>query len=59
MLFQRRQLLQTLSFPFGSSFILGRNQLGIAASLFARGSLQDGKWKKGRESEDSSSALKI
>jgi glyoxylase I family protein len=29
--FQRRQLLQTLSFAFGSSFILGRNQLGIAA----------------------------
>src|SRR6202048_401663 len=31
MLFQRRQLLRTLSFAFGSSFILGRNQLGIAA----------------------------
>ncbi len=31
MLFLRRQLLQTLSFAFGSSFILGRNQLGIAA----------------------------
>ena len=29
--FQRRQLLRTLSFVFGSSFILGRNQLGIAA----------------------------
>jgi glyoxylase I family protein len=29
--FQRRQLLRTLSFAFGSSFILGRNQLGIAA----------------------------
>src|SRR5258708_131616 len=27
----RRQLLQTLSFAFGSSFILGRNQLGIVA----------------------------
>jgi glyoxylase I family protein len=31
MFFQRRQLLRTLSFAFGSSFILGRNQLGIAA----------------------------
>src|ERR1700679_4344231 len=31
MLFLRRQLLQTLSFAFGSSFILGRNQLGMAA----------------------------
>ena len=31
MLFLRRQLLRTLSFGFGSSFILGRNQLGIAA----------------------------
>src|SRR5246500_4221072 len=31
MRFQRRQLLRTLSFAFGSSFILGRNQLGIAA----------------------------
>jgi glyoxylase I family protein len=31
MLFQRRQLVQALSFAFGSSFILGRNQLGIAA----------------------------
>jgi glyoxylase I family protein len=31
MLFLRRQLLQTLSFAFGSSFILGRNQLGITA----------------------------
>jgi len=29
--FQRRQLLRTLSFAFGSSFILSRNQLGIAA----------------------------
>src|SRR5271155_3016650 len=29
--FQRRQLLRTLSFAFGSSFILERNQLGIAA----------------------------
>jgi hypothetical protein len=28
-LFLRRQLLLTLSFAFGSSFILGRNQLGI------------------------------
>jgi glyoxylase I family protein len=31
MRFQRRQLLQTLSFAFGSSFIFGRNELGIAA----------------------------
>jgi glyoxylase I family protein len=31
MLFLRRQLLRTLSFAFGSSFILGRNQHGIAA----------------------------
>jgi glyoxylase I family protein len=30
MRFQRRELLRTLSFAFGSSFILGRNQLGIA-----------------------------
>jgi glyoxylase I family protein len=31
MLFLRRQLLRTLSFACGSSFILGRNQLAIAA----------------------------
>jgi glyoxylase I family protein len=31
MRFQRRQLLRILSFVFGSSFILRRNQLGIAA----------------------------
>ena len=31
MRFQRRQLLRTLSFAFGSSFILGRNQPGIVA----------------------------
>ena len=31
MRFQRRELLRTLSFAFGSRFILGRNQLGIAA----------------------------
>jgi glyoxylase I family protein len=31
MLFLRRRLLQTLSFTCGSSFILGRNQLAIAA----------------------------
>jgi glyoxylase I family protein len=29
--FLRRQLLRTLSFAFGSSFILGRNQLAIVA----------------------------
>jgi len=31
MRFQRRQLLRILSFAFGSSFIMSRNQLGIAA----------------------------
>jgi glyoxylase I family protein len=31
MRFQRRQLLRILSFAFGSSFILSRNQVGIAA----------------------------
>jgi glyoxylase I family protein len=31
MRFERRQLLRTLSFAFGSSFIFSRNQLGIAA----------------------------
>jgi glyoxylase I family protein len=31
MRFQRRQLLRTLSFAFGSSFIWNRNQLGVAA----------------------------
>ena len=31
MFFLRRQLLRTLSFACGSSFILGRNQLAIAA----------------------------
>src|SRR5271168_3999920 len=31
MLFPRRQLLRTLSFAFGSNFILSRNQLGTAA----------------------------
>ena len=31
MLFLRRQLLRTLSFAFGSNFILGRNQFAIAA----------------------------
>jgi glyoxylase I family protein len=31
MRFQRRQVLQTLSFVFGSSLIWSRNQLGIAA----------------------------
>jgi len=31
MRFHRRQLLRTLSFAFGSSFILGRDRLGIAA----------------------------
>jgi predicted enzyme related to lactoylglutathione lyase len=31
MRFERRQLLRTLSFAFGSSFIFGRNQLGMVA----------------------------
>src|SRR6202158_5126877 len=31
MLFLRRQLLRTLSFAFGSSFILSGKQLGLAA----------------------------
>jgi glyoxylase I family protein len=31
MFFQRRQLLRTLSFAFGSNFILTRNQLALAA----------------------------
>jgi len=31
MFFQRRKLLRTLSFAFGSSVILGQNQLGMAA----------------------------
>ena len=33
--FHRRQLLRILSFTFGSSFILGRNQLGMAAQTAA------------------------
>jgi hypothetical protein len=59
MLFLRRQLLRTLSFAFGSSFILGRNQPGIVAQtavqpklspppagpLSAMGSLEERKWK--------------
>jgi glyoxylase I family protein len=36
MLFLRRQLLRTFSFAFGSSVILGRNQLGIAAQSAAQ-----------------------
>jgi len=36
MRFQRRQMLQTLSFAFGSSFILGRDQLGFAAQIAAQ-----------------------
>jgi glyoxylase I family protein len=35
MFFQRRQLLQTLSFAFGSSFIWNRNQFGVAAQAAA------------------------
>ncbi len=31
MRFQRRQLLRTLSFAFGSSFLWNRNQLGVAS----------------------------
>jgi hypothetical protein len=37
--FQRRQLLRTLSFAFGSSFILSRNQLGIAAQTITQPSV--------------------
>jgi glyoxylase I family protein len=36
MFFLRRQLLRTLSFAFGSSFLLSRNQLGIAAQTAAQ-----------------------
>src|SRR5271155_3462082 len=36
MLFLRRQLLRTLSFAFGSSFILSRNQVGISAQTNAQ-----------------------
>ena len=36
MLFLRRQLLRTLSFAFGSSVILRRSQLGIAAQTAVR-----------------------
>lgn len=36
MLFVRRQLLRNLSLAFGSSFIFGRNQLGIAAQTAAQ-----------------------
>jgi len=33
MLFLRRQMLSTLSFAFGSSFLGGRSQLGVAAAI--------------------------
>jgi hypothetical protein len=61
MLFLRRQLLRTLSFAFGSSFIWNRNQRGVAARrqphsqrsplplrgpLFVTRSLEERKWKK-------------
>ena len=36
MRFPRRQLLQILSFAFGSNFIAGRNQLGVAAETAAQ-----------------------
>jgi len=36
MRFPRRQLLQILSFAFGSNFIVGRNQLGVAAETAAQ-----------------------
>ena len=36
MLFLRRQLIRTLSFAFGSGFLLGRNQLAVAAQTAAR-----------------------
>ena len=35
MLFPRRQVLRTLSFTFGSSFMLRQNQLGVAAETTA------------------------
>jgi hypothetical protein len=60
MRFQRRQLLQILSFTFGSSFIMNRDQLGIAAQTATQpkvppppagtpvspGWLEKRKWKK-------------
>jgi hypothetical protein len=60
MLSPRRQLLRTLSLAFGSSFILGRNQLAIAEQtavqpkvspplpgpLFVKRSLVERKWKR-------------
>src|SRR5216684_2773208 len=39
MRFPRRQLLQILSFAFGSNFIAGRNQLGVAAETAAQPAL--------------------
>ena len=36
MLFLRRQLIRTLSFAFGSSFLLGRNQVAVAAQTAVR-----------------------
>ena len=36
MIFLRRQMLRTLSFAFGSSFILGRNQLGETAQTITQ-----------------------
>lgn len=33
MLFQRRQLLRTVSFAFGSGFLLSQNQLGVTAQM--------------------------
>ena len=33
---QRRQLLRSLSFAFGSSFLLGRNQIGLAGQTTAQ-----------------------
>ena len=46
MLFLRRQLLRTLSFAFGSSFILSANKLGIAAPYPAGAAVRDGTAKE-------------
>ena len=58
--FQRRQLLRTLSFAFGSSFLWSREQLAsrrkqphsrksplrLRGPLFIMESLEERKWKK-------------
>jgi len=62
MLFLRRQLLRTLSFAFGSSFILGRNQLAIAAQTAVQPKTSSspcggrcsrcGRWRSGNGKSD-------